>query len=296
MPVKKSDVLEFDATRVRPLPNQPRKRFSGIKELAASIAEIGQSTPGIVTLIEGDADYDCQLVDGERRLRACVVAGVAFRAEVRRGGTVDEIFAASFAANFGKQDHDCVEIAEGLDRMHRSGKTVEQMARIAGKSECWVYQHLSLMKLHADVRAMLIPGENGEAPLNYQIALLLVPVEQEDQQRLAKKIVKFEMSVASARRLVLRERHESGDDKAYINNNGPKRSLASLDSILADFGDRMGVFLDMPGSDFNRLVDSISARDRRLLIESLEETAGNLTTMADAITRRLPKLAHRAVA
>jgi hypothetical protein len=40
--------LEFDPKRVRPLPDQPRKRFRGINELAASIAEVGQIAPGLV--------------------------------------------------------------------------------------------------------------------------------------------------------------------------------------------------------------------------------------------------------
>jgi ParB-like chromosome segregation protein Spo0J len=57
-----------------------------------------------------------QLIDGERRLRACTMAGVPFRAEVREGAAagadVEELFATSFAANFGKQNHDAIEIAQ----------------------------------------------------------------------------------------------------------------------------------------------------------------------------------------
>ena len=119
---RKSEIQEFNPRRVRPLPDQPRKRFTGIKELAASITEGGQAVPGIVTLVGDSPDFDCQLVDGERRLRACVLAGVEFRAEVRAGGSVEDIFVASFVANFGKQDHDCIEIAEGLSRMQRGGR------------------------------------------------------------------------------------------------------------------------------------------------------------------------------
>jgi ParB family chromosome partitioning protein len=97
-------VVEFDPQRVRPLPGQPRKRFRGIQELANSIDEIGQASPGIVTPIEGNSDYDAQLVDGERRLRACRMLNRPFVAQVRPAADDEEIFAASFGANFGKQD------------------------------------------------------------------------------------------------------------------------------------------------------------------------------------------------
>ena len=95
-------LLLCTGSRVRPLPGQPRKRFGGIRELAASIVEIGQATPGIVTLVTDDPAFDAQLVDGERRLRACRLAGRPFRAEVREDGDDESIFAASFAANFGR--------------------------------------------------------------------------------------------------------------------------------------------------------------------------------------------------
>jgi DNA-binding CsgD family transcriptional regulator len=41
--------------------------------------------------------------------------------------------------------------------MRRAGKTAEQLARIAGRSIGWVQQHLNLLKLEPDVRAMMIP-------------------------------------------------------------------------------------------------------------------------------------------
>ncbi len=116
---------------------------------AGSAAEAVRRHPGARRFDQGDwADhagdrhahrrrqgFRRQLVDGERRLRACKIAGEQFRAEVVEGETdSEEIFARSFAANFGKQDHDPIEIAEGLSRLSAAGKTHEQIARIAGRS------------------------------------------------------------------------------------------------------------------------------------------------------------------
>jgi ParB/RepB/Spo0J family partition protein len=290
---RKTHVQEFDPWRIRPLPGQPRKRFRGIKELAESIAECGQQSPGIVTLVDGDAEHDAQLVDGERRLRACRIAKTPFRAEVRPAVDAEETFVASFAANFGKQDHDVIEIAEGLDRMKRAGKSMEQLARIAGRSVGWVQQHLNLLKLHADVRAMMIPSETDDddrPALTFSIAQILVPVEPDQQLALAKRITAGEgMGLASARRFVLRERSEAGDETAYAGRNNRRRSIDVIESILVDLSERIGVYLDMPGSEFRKVIDQADNVTKRNVIKSIEEAAGNLDMLAPVIRERLPK-------
>jgi len=293
----KTHVQEFDAARVRPLPDQPRKRFKGIKELADSIFEIGQSSPGIVTLVDGDPKYDAQLVDGERRLRACRMVGVPFRAEVRADASGEEIFVASFAANFGKQDHDCIEIATGLARMQRNGKTIEQMARIAGKSVCWVSQHLSLLKLHQDVQDMLVcDGEEDKPRLAFSVALTLTGLPQSRQLSMAKKITRGEgMSLVAAQRIVIREKAAAGED-AHTRANGTKRSITTIEAYLEHFSNRIGIFFDMPPAQLRSMIDAIDNRSKRQLIEALEEVSDNLTGLAEDIRGRLPKLAARKTA
>lgn len=297
---KRTAVEEFDPQRVRPLAGQPRKRFKGINELAASIAEIGQSCPGIVTLVAGDARYDAQLVDGERRLRACRQAGVPFRAEVRPDATAEEIFVASFGANFGKQDHDVMEIAEGLDRMRRAGKTVEQLGRIAGKSASWVVSHLNLLKLHPDVQAMMVTDADDEdddarPKVTFSIAQLLVSVEPPAAQvALARRITKGDgMGMAAARRFILRERSEAGDAKAYSGSRGHQRAIGTIESITEDVTERIGVYLDMPGPEINRLIDATDMRTKRLVVQSLRDAQENLAALAERIEERLPALNRR---
>lgn len=288
----KDEIVEFDAARVRPLPDQPRKRFKGIKELAASIAEVGQMSPGLVTMIEGVGPFDAQLIDGERRLRACRQASLPFKAIVKKSGSEDDAFVASFAANFGKQDHDVIEISDGLARMQKSGKTVEQMARICGRSECWVYQHLNLQRLHPEVREMMVSENDDEPTLTSQLAQLLIPLEPEEQLRQARKVTSGDgMRVAEARRMILKVRSKS-EDSAYA-GAGRKRSILTIESLLEMIGDKIGVYLDMPGSEFNQIVDRIDHFAKRDLIKSIDKTAEDLTSLAEAIEGRLPKLAKR---
>lgn len=288
---QKTSVEEFEPKRVRPLPGQPRQRFRGIRELADSIAEVGQQTPGIVTLVDDDPDFDAQLIDGERRLRACTLVGVPFRAEVKPAKDAEETFVSSFAANFGKQDHDTIEIAEGLDRMQKAGKSVEQLARIAGRSTAWVYTHLSLLTLHPEVRAMMVKPEDrsddDSAPLTFSLAQLLVPLPQERQLAAANKIVRWQLSLAEARRYILQERVKTGDKRAYVSRKGMQRSVETIKSILDDSANRIGVYLDMPGEDFNALINAADKRTKAAIVERIECTLEELQGLAEAIKGRM---------
>ena len=299
-------VEEFDPFRVRPLPNQPRKRFRGIPELAASIKEVGQAMPGVVTLVTDDPNFDAQLIDGERRLRACKNLGRKFRAEVREPVSDAETFVASFAANFGKQDHDAIEIAEGIERMRAEGKSFAQIAKIAGKSTAWVSQYHSFLKLHSDVQALMIPIADdgdfdetesvrpGKAPLAFQLAILLVPLPHPRQVALAKKICAG-MSVAAARRLVLNERRDAGESERNLHGHGQNaRRLLTIDNFVEDFSNKVGIYIDMPGAELARLIDAESATDRRRIMKLLDETAESLVGLSEAIKSRLPKMPQRA--
>jgi ParB family chromosome partitioning protein len=285
---KISTTEEFDPARVRPLPDQPRKRFAGIKELAASIREVGQSTPGIVTLIVGDAAFDAQLIDGERRLRACKLLGAPFRAEVVKDPA--DAFAASFAANFGKQEHDAIEIASALGRLKDAGRSVESLAALAGKSDGWVYGHLNLLKLHPDVQAMMIPGEqeNQRPKITFQVAQYLSKLNEAKQLKFARRIAKSVMGLAAVRRMILRD-----EDYQKADTRGRDRhDIAAVERIVADTRDRIGVYLDMPGSKINALIDQLTNRDKRLLVEAIEDLATDLTGLSSAVEARIPKVAR----
>lgn len=287
----KDEIVEFDPDRVRPLPDQPRKRFRGIKELAASIAEVGQKAPGIVNMIEGLGPYDAQLVDGERRLRACAMAGVPFRAIVRPAVDAEATFVESFAANFGRQEHDVLEIAEGLARLLKGGKNAAQAARITGRSDTWVNQHLNLLKLHPDVRAMMVCGDgedDEETPrVTFQLAQLLVPLDHKDQLALARRITRGDgMTLTAARRMILKFRSEAGEQGVYVGGGGRPRSIRTIESMLEQITDKVGIYVDMPGKEFNQLVDGIDQRTKRTLVEAIKDVSENLVALADAIEAR----------
>lgn len=287
---KRTEVAEFNPDRVKPLPGQPRKRFAGIRELADSIEEVGQLAPGIVTLLEGDAKYDAQLVDGERRLRACKLAGKDFIAAIQPDAGAEEIFAASFAANFGKQDHDAIEISEGLSRLQRGGKTLVQLSKISGHSQGWVVNYLNLQKLHPDVQAMMVCEPDAETPrLTLSLAQLLVPVAPDEQVSYARQIVDKGLSMAAARRMILKKRAAAGDKHAYHNKKGRQKTIDAMKSILSRVADQLGVYLDMPKDQLNTIIDAVDNADKRRLIRSIEAVSDNLIDLAEKVENRIPR-------
>lgn len=277
---RKTTVEEFDPARVRPLPDQPRKRFGGIHALARSIAAIGQQTPGIVTLVEDDPAFDAQLIDGERRLRACRLAGVPFRAEVRSPAAAEQFLLASFAANFGRQDHDAIEIAELLGKRHAAGVAITTLAVAAQRSTAWVAHHLNLLKLCPEVRQMMVrpdrdddEDDGDEQPLTFQLAQLLVPLSAGEQVRTARAILRKGMGLAEARRYVLARRHKLGDRTAYaaVEKRGRARTLLALANAARTFSHKSGVYTDMPGSEFNALRRMATPEQFAQVVEAMEE-------------------------
>ena len=106
-------ILKLDPARVKPFADNPRKRFRGIKQLAESIRLIGQVTPIVVTRSRENG-FDAELVDGERRLRACLVGKMPVKAVIEGDDKVADRYVRSVAANFCRQGHDAVEIMEAV--------------------------------------------------------------------------------------------------------------------------------------------------------------------------------------
>ncbi len=298
-------VYEFDPQRVRPFPDQIRKRFTGIKRLALSIRFVGQTNPGKVRLVHDDPQYDAELIDGERRLRAVLlIPDRRFKAFVEDG--IEDVatqYEHCVASNFGRQDHDPLEITASISRFQQDGKKNAEIAQIFGKSEGWVSQYLSLAKLAPEVQAMLTPPDEDEdergvsdvdaneknqlqifrPTLPFSVALLLVRLAHDVQVDVAKKIMSDGMSASAARRLVLNQLRESpGGDKRRLR---PTEQWQSLERLARQTKDRFGVFLDLGSKDFLQVVKASGAGNRGALEEGLRALVADLTELADSISK-----------
>ena len=183
---------DIPITEIRPNPKQPRRHFDelGLQELAQSIALLGQVSPVLVRLVDGGFE----LVHGERRWRACMLAGLAtVRAEVVNLEDKDA-FVSSVVENVQRQDLTAMEEAQACrDMMDAEGLTQAAVARRLSKTRTWVAQRVRLLGLPEPVQTMVaerkLTGAHGRQ-------LLKLGERGADIERLAEQAVEGSWSVA----------------------------------------------------------------------------------------------------
>lgn len=302
-------VFEFDPHRVRPFADQPRKRFRNIEGLARSIKIVGQTTPGLVKPVCNDPRYDAELIDGERRLRACLLVGVPFRAIVISDvkGSEDQ-FAISVAANFGREGHDVIEVAEAARRFQEAGRSLQEISDTFGKSVGWVSQHLALLKLHPIVRALLIPPDDEETgsvessqesgaaltvtssprskrkrgKLTFSLALLIAPLPTRLQIEAAQHITDESLSLMRARRYILRLAAKTGHQAGKRTQSLSER-FSSLTTLVERTRDAIGIYLDMSASDCNQMLMGAHQGMRQDLGVTLRSLINDLQQLASVV-------------
>ena len=180
---------------IRPSPFQPRKDFEAIEELAQSIRQHGILQPLSVRRV-GNA---YELIAGERRLRAAVLAGlpevpcIIMRMDDREAGIL------SMVENLQRQDLNYLEEASGIALLMKTGAlTQEQTARLLGKSQSTLANKLRLLKHSQEVLEALRQSRLTE---RHARALLCLQTE-EDKLKAIKEIDRQSMSVAKAEQYI----------------------------------------------------------------------------------------------
>ena len=169
-------MLWLPAAEIRPNPMQPRRTFeeTGLRELAESIRRHGILQP--LTVRRTAAGWE--LVAGERRLRAAVLAGLetvpCLEAEV--DGRASALLA--LVENLQRKDLHYLEEAEAIAAfLHQTGMTQEAVAAQLGMSPSALANKLRLLRLSPACRALLV--EHG---LTERHARCLLRLEDEGER------------------------------------------------------------------------------------------------------------------
>ncbi|MEZ0076308.1 ParB/RepB/Spo0J family partition protein [Planotetraspora sp. GP83] len=141
--------------------DQPRQHFDpeALNELADSIRLIGLLQPISVRYIPSTRRY--KIIAGERRWRACQLAGVTEMAcQVTHGVGEDdpETFAKQVAENVGRVDMTPMEEGAAFRKLMELGYSMEQVAKTTGKSLNFVELRLDLLKLTDPMKDALLKG------------------------------------------------------------------------------------------------------------------------------------------
>ncbi len=140
-------------------PYQPRTRFDDetIQELAASIRAAGVLQPVLVRRVPGAEGY--QLVVGERRLRAAIVAGLKRIPAIIREVADREMMELALIENVQREDLNPIEEARAYQTLvDRLGLTHDQISERVGKQRASITNALRLLSLAAEVQEMVSRG------------------------------------------------------------------------------------------------------------------------------------------
>lgn len=140
-------VLEIPIIKIRPNKAQPRKTFdeTELAALSASISENGILQPLSVRKISA-AEYE--LVAGERRLRASVLAGLRKVPCIVLKCSEKESAIYALLENLQRSDLGIFEEARGISKLiRRYGLTQEEAANRLGKSQSTIANKLRLLRL-----------------------------------------------------------------------------------------------------------------------------------------------------
>jgi ParB family chromosome partitioning protein len=189
-------LLELDPHGIEPNPKQPRKAFpeETLQELAESIKRDGVQDPVIVRRV-GD---QYELVTGERRVRAAIMAGLQTIPAICREVSDADMLKLGLIENIHREDLNPIELAQAyqalLEEFHC---TQEQLADEVGKNRVTVTNTLRLLNLPPDIQAHVI---DGSLTMGHARALLAI-ASPEAQRAAARKVIMQGLSVRQAEKL-----------------------------------------------------------------------------------------------
>ena len=226
-------ISEIPVSQIEPNPFQPRKEFDeeALSELADSIRTLGLIQPITVRRI---TPTKYQIISGERRYRACRMAGIAsIPAYIRETDDVGMLEMA-IVENLQRENLDPIEIALSFRRLIEECRlTQEEMAERVGKKRASVTNYLRLLKLSASAQHALKIGK-----ISVGHAKVLLGIEDENlQDKLCEETVTSDLSVRQLENKVRKLQQERTDGRE-------SSSAPELPEPYMRILDRIGKFFD----------------------------------------------------
>lgn len=193
-------------------PNQPRTVFDeeSLRELAESIKSYGLIQPITVRPI---ANGKYQLISGERRLRACKMAGLQeVPAYVR---TIDDLQSIQMALveNIQREDLNALEIALSYQRLiEECGFSQEEVSTKVGKNRSTITNYLRLLKLSRNTQ---IAVRDNQITMGHARALVVLENDKL-QEKVLKQVLDGGLSVRQTEALVKKYSSEYKPQKTKI--------------------------------------------------------------------------------
>ncbi len=229
-------ISDIPIIKIRPNKAQPRKQFNEdeLSALSRSIAENGILQP---LTVRKASSTEFELIAGERRLRAAILAGMKRVPCIIVKCSDKESAVYALLENLQRADLGMFEEARGISRLiRRYGLTQEQAAAKLGKTQSTIANKLRLLKLSEEEQEWIV-----NAGLTERHARALIKIDDEELRReVLSKIISDCLNVTQSEELV----------SIYLHNNPkPERQRGRSKAVIKD----LRIFLN----SINRAIDTM---------------------------------------
>lgn len=189
--------ITLKISEIEPNRSQPRKEFDekALSELAESISKHGLLQPLLVRPLPLGG---YQIVAGERRYRACRMAGITEVPVIIRELGDTETMEIALIENLQREDLTPIEEALGYQVLiDEHGFSQEEVAQSVGKSRPAITNALRLLKLPQSILELV---SDGKISAGHARALLTLE-DEKLMQELAEEIIKKDLSVRQVEKI-----------------------------------------------------------------------------------------------
>jgi ParB family chromosome partitioning protein len=193
-----ADRDEVLLSAIKPNPKQPRTVFDedGLKELAASIKEVGLLQPPVVRKSGADT---YELIMGERRVRAAKLAGLTSIPVIIRQTPDNELLREAILENIHRSQLNALEEAAAYNQLLTDfGYTHEELATKLGKSRPLISNTIRLLNLPPSVQRRVAAGTISAGHARALLGL----ADQHEIEKLANRIVAEGLSVRAVEEII----------------------------------------------------------------------------------------------
>lgn len=205
-----SAINDISLDAISPNPDQPRKLFDdeALEELAASVRQLGIIQP-LSLRKTGPDSY--QIIAGERRYRAALMAGLSSVPAYIRTANDAELTEMALIENIQREDLNAIEIALTFRKLiEQYNLTQERLSERLGKKRATIANFLRLLKLPAEVQLGL---RDRRVDMGHARALLTIS-DPALQLKLYNEILKQGLSVRRVEELAKAYENGAAEAKA----------------------------------------------------------------------------------
>ncbi|TGN20314.1 ParB/RepB/Spo0J family partition protein [Leptospira idonii] len=224
-----SGLREIKISEIQPNPHQPRKYFSdaAIQELSQTIQQHGVIQP--ITVQKNSSGAGFILIAGERRLRACKLAGFQKIPAVVKDVSEADMMEIALIENLQREDLNPIEEAQAYQNLiDKRGLKVTDLATRVGKNRSTIANLIRLLGLPKPVQDWVKEGKLTEG----QTRPLLSLPETKKQIDVAAKVIEENWTAREVENYVSNLLHPDKKSKSQSSGADKDASIVKIESKL----------------------------------------------------------------